>query len=103
MIFNTTIIGTDNSIPAIHHKAHQKVKHKIIKSGLKFNLLLIKRGSTKFHISICTEINRVHIAIICTGLVNCTIERSTGKATQIIEPIFGIKFNIKISNAQKDA
>ena len=103
IIFTTTIIGTERSIQVIHHKAHQNDKQTIIKRGLKFNLLLKKRGSTKFQIMNCTDINHTHIAIINTGFVNCTIDNNTGKATAIIDPIFGIKFNININNAQNEA
>jgi len=103
MIFIITIIGTDNNIQTTPHIEPHNQSDNNITSGLKFNLLHISLGSIIFQIKICIHI-RIESKTNKTALnPNCIIANIPIIQTHIIEPTVGIKFNIKIENAQNKA
>ena len=99
-ITKQTVIGILNSMPVTPQIAPQISKEAIATKGLIFKVFPIIFGSKMLPIItwILPTINSTNK--LGVNSPNCSKQNTAGKIVAIKEPIVGIKFKIKIKNAQ---
>ena len=100
IIMDTTVIGTLKIIPIIPHSAPQIERDKIVTNGLIFIELPMIFGSKKFPtitwiVPMMPKTNRLGVKI-----PNWNKQNIAGNIVAMSDPIVGMKFRIKIKNAQ---
>lgn len=92
-------MGTQINMPGMPQMLPQNANANNTVSGLKFILLPIQYGSTKFPMINCMAPTAANIQKEAAKPSNITNENTKGNNEAIIDPMFGIKLKEKIKNA----